>query len=82
MKIQQKISKKINEDLIGKQIECVVEYTTDYNVITARTYKDAPEVDGLIYLKSRNEDETVIPGDIVIATVTNADNYDLYGEIN
>lgn len=82
MKIQQKISKKINEDLIGKRVECIVEYTTDDGVITARTYKDAPEVDGLIYLKSRNEDDTVIPGDIVVATVTNADNYDLYGEIN
>jgi len=82
MKIQQKISKKINENLIGKQVECIVEYTTDDGVITARTYKDAPEVDGLIYLKSRNEDDTVIPGDIVVATVTNADNYDLYGEIN
>ena len=82
MKIQQKISKKINEDLIGKRVECIVEYTTDDGVITARTYKDAPEVDGLIYLKSRNEDDNVIPGDIVVATVTNADNYDLYGEIN
>lgn len=82
MKIQQKISKKINEDLIGKKIECVVEYITDDGIITARTYKDAPEVDGLIYLKTRNEDDTVIPGDIVIATVTNADNYDLCGEID
>lgn len=81
MKIQQKISKKINEDLIGKKIECIVEYTTDAGIITARTYKDAPEVDGLIYLKTRNEDDTVIPGDIVVATVTNADNYDLCGEI-
>lgn len=81
MKIQQKISKKINEDLIGKKIECIVEYTTDDGIITARTYKDAPEVDGLIYLKTRNEDDTVIPGDIVVATVTNADNYDLCGEI-
>ena len=81
MKIQQKISKKINEDLIGKKIECIVEYTTDDGIITARTYKAAPEVDGLIYLKTRNEDDTVIPGDIVVATVTNADNYDLCGEI-
>lgn len=82
MKIQQKISKEINEKLIGKNIECIVEYTTDEGIITARTYKDAPEIDGLIYLKTRNEEDTVIPGDIVIATVTNADNYDLYGEIN
>ena len=82
MKIQKKISKELNKKMIGKNVECVVEYVTDDNIITARTYKDAPEVDGLIYLKTRNEDDNVVPGDIVVATVTKADDYDLYGVIN
>ncbi len=82
MKIQKKISKELNKKMIDKNVECVVEYVTDDNVITARTYKDAPEVDGLIYLKTRNEDDNVVPGDIVVATVTKADDYDLYGVIN
>ena len=81
MKLQKSISKKINESLVGKQIECIVEYITDDGVVTARTYKDAPEVDGLIYLTSKNPEDDVVPGDIVVATVTKADAYDLYGVI-
>ncbi len=81
MKLQQKISKELNEKLIGKKIECIAEYITDDGTITARTYKDAPEIDGVIYLKTRNN-EDIVPGDIVFATVTGADNYDLYGEID
>lgn len=79
MKLQQKISKEMNEKLIGKKIECIVEYTTDDGIITARTYKDAPEIDGLIYLKTRNDDDIPVPGDIIKAYVTKADDYDLFG---
>ncbi|MCR5261065.1 MAG: 30S ribosomal protein S12 methylthiotransferase RimO [Candidatus Gastranaerophilales bacterium] len=81
MKLQQKISKELNEKLIGKTIECIAEYITDDGLITARTFKDAPEIDGVIYLKTRNDDIDVVPGDIVKAIVTGADNYDLFGEI-
>ena len=82
LEVIKKISKELNKKMIGKNVECVVEYVTDENIITARTYKDAPEVDGLIYLKTRNEDDNIVPGDIVVATVTKADDYDLYGVIN
>jgi len=78
MEIQKEISEKINEKLIGKKIECIVEYITDDGAVIGRTYKDAPEVDGLIYLNSKEE---VIPGDIVTAKVTKADTYDLWGDI-
>ena len=78
MELQKGISEKINENLIGKEIECIVEYITDKGAVIGRTYKDAPEVDGLIYLNSKDE---VIPGDIVKAKVTKADTYDLWGDI-
>jgi len=78
MEIQKSISEKINEKLLGKEIECIVEYITDDGAVIGRTYKDAPEVDGLIYLNSKDE---VIPGDIVTARVTKADTYDLWGDI-
>lgn len=81
MKLQKSISKQINENLVGKKIECIVEYITDDGVVTARTYKDAPEVDGLIYLTLKNPETDIVPGDIIIATVTKADAYDLYGVI-
>lgn len=81
MKLQKSISKQINESLVGKKIECIVEYITDDGVVTARTYKDAPEVDGLIYLTLKNPETDVVPGDIIFAKVTKADVYDLYGVI-
>lgn len=82
MKLQKGISKQINEKLIGKKIECIVEYITDDGIVTARTYKDAPEVDCLIYLTTINQETDIVPGDIITATVTKADSYDLYGIIN
>lgn len=78
MELQKGISEKINEKLIGQEIECIVEYITDKGAVIGRTYKDAPEVDGLIYLNSKDE---VLPGDIVTAKVTKADTYDLWGDI-
>ena len=44
----------------------------------ARSKADAPEIDGVVYLKS----ETPLqPGQIVSATITDADAYDLYGHV-
>ncbi len=82
MKLQMSVSKEINQSLIGKTIECIAEYICDDGTIIARTYKDAPEIDGIIYLKTRNENNSVVPGDIVYALVTKSDNYDLFGIIN
>lgn len=78
MTLQQKISKEQNQKLIGKKIECIIESLSEDNYITARTYKDAPEVDGLIYLETKTP---VIPGDIVTAKITGANEYDLIGTI-
>ena len=43
-----------------------------------RTYRDAPEVDGYIFL---NAQEEIISGDFVTAEVTGADEYDLTGDV-
>ena len=48
------------------------------NVYIGRTYMDAPNVDGFIFLNSNYE---LISGDLVKATVTGAKGYDLLGEI-
>ena len=78
MELQQKISKQINKKLIGKQIDCIVESIGEDGIVTARTYKDAPEVDGLIYIKTQTP---LVPGDIVSCKVNGANEYDLTGEI-
>ena len=76
MALQQSISKEINKKQTGKKIECIVEAINDKGEIIARTYKDAPEVDGLIYIHTTTP---VVPGDIITAKVTGAVEYDLIG---
>ena len=78
MELQQKISKQINESLIGKKIDCIVESISDDGIVVARTYKDAPEVDGLVYIETKTP---VIPGDIITCTITGANAYDLTASI-
>ena len=78
MELQQGISKSLNEKLIGKKIDCIIETVNeDNNTVIARTYKDAPEVDGLIYI---NTTTPVIPGDIITAKITGAAQYDLIAD--
>jgi ribosomal protein S12 methylthiotransferase len=77
MELQQGISKSINESFIGKTIPCIIENCTDDGYIVARTQNDAPEVDGVVYIQT---DKTLIPGDIENITITDCDEYDLFGE--
>ncbi|MBQ9245439.1 30S ribosomal protein S12 methylthiotransferase RimO [bacterium] len=78
MELQQNVSLEKNKKLIGKKIECIVEAINDKGNIVARTYKDAPEVDGLIYIDTTTP---VNPGDIITCKVTGAVEYDLTGTI-
>lgn len=77
MEIQQKISKELNLKFIGEKISCIVEAITDDGVIVGRTYRDAPEIDGEIYIRA--DKEVVLPGDIVDVVVIDADEYDMQG---
>lgn len=78
MKIQKNISLNINKSFIKKTIPCIIEELHSDGRIVARSYKDAPEVDGLVYIKSN---EYLTPGDIVDVTITKATCYDLYGVV-
>ena len=68
----------INKSYINKKIDCIIEELHQDGTIVARSYKDAPEVDGLVYITS---DEYLTPGDIVDVKITNSTSYDLYGVI-
>ena len=50
----------------------------DKQVYACRTYKDAPEVDGFLFLET---DKELMTGDVVTVTVTGAREYDLTGVI-
>ena len=74
MELQQKVSKEINNKLIGKKIDCIVEAINSDGMVVGRTYKDAPEVDGLIFIQTKTP---VTPGDIITVKITGAVEYDL-----
>lgn len=78
MELQQGISKKVNESFIGKTLPCIIENFTDDGYVVARTQNDAPEVDGVVYIKT---DEPLVPGDIENIKIVGCDEYDLIGEI-
>ena len=75
MKLQQKISKAINESYIGKTIPCIVEGYTDDGVVLMRSQHDAPEIDGMVYASST---EQVVPGDIENVLIERVYEYDLF----
>ncbi len=78
MQLQQGISKEIHESLTGEEIPSIVETVGPKNRVTGRTYRDAPEVDGVIHIKT---DEALSPGDIINVKITAASEYDLYGVV-
>ncbi len=78
MELQQAIAFEKAEDLVGSLYEVVIEgYLTEEEVYVARTYRDAPGVDGLLFLHS---DRELMTGDFVKAKVTGSREYDLVGE--
>ncbi len=76
--LQKEISNKINSALVGKKIPSIIESIQSNGVVTARTYKDAPEIDGLIYIKTKKH---LTPGDIYDVEVISYSDYDLFGKI-
>ena len=79
MKIQQKISFEKSEEHIGEDMDVMIEGSLpDEGVFIARTYMDAPDVDGYVFIKS---DWHLESGDFVKVEITGAKEYDLIGEI-
>ena len=79
MELQQEIVFDQAEDMIGKEVLVMIEgKVADENAYVGRTYRDAPNVDGLIFV---NTDEELMSGDFARVKVTGALEYDLIGEI-
>lgn len=78
MKIQQKIAFEKAQDTIGKTVEVIIEgKLAEEQVYIGRTYKDAPNVDGFIFI---NSDRELVTGDMLTVKVTGSHEYDLIGE--
>ena len=79
MELQEEVIFDKNETLKGMETYAFIEgRVADENAYIGRTYRDAPNVDGYIFI---NTDEELMTGDIVKVKVVGAYEYDLIGEI-
>lgn len=81
---QKEISEAASARLVGKELTAIIEgripgeEEDGYEVYSARTYRDAPEIDGFIFITANQE---LRSGDLVRCRVTGAYEYDLIGEL-
>jgi len=78
MELQQKISLERNKKFVGKTVPCIIEAVSDNEEAVGRTQFDAPEIDGVVSIKT---DKFLVPGDIELVKITSATEYDLEGKI-
>lgn len=79
MELQQAIAFEKAEELVGQVLTVMIEgRVAEEDVYVARTYRDAPDVDGCLFLHTA---EFLVSGDFVEVLVTEANGYDLIGEM-
>ncbi len=79
MELQQEISYEKNQQMIGSTQKVLIEgYLVDDDVYVGRTYRDAPGVDGIVFVSAPYE---LIFGSFVDVKITEANEYDLTGVI-
>ncbi len=73
MELQQNISLQINQSYVGKTLDILIEgYDEEQHISIGRSYRDAPEIDGMVFIEGDAE-----VGEIVPARITGAMAYDL-----
>ncbi len=78
MRLQQKIAFERAEEMIGQKLSVMIEgKLPEDGVFIGRTYKDAPNVDGMVFV---NSDRELVTGDVVTVGITDFHEYDLIGE--
>lgn len=77
MEVQEQISQDKLRDRLGVVFPVLVDEVTDETII-ARSYADAPEIDGLVYIENR-EGFDVVPGDFVEVEIVDTTEHDLIG---
>ncbi len=79
MELQEEIIFDKNEEMKGREIFVFIEgKVSDENAYIGRTYRDAPDIDGYIFI---NTDAELVTWDIAKVRVTGAHEYDLIGEL-
>lgn len=79
MMAQQAIAFDKSEEMVGKTVDVLIEgRLPEEDVYIGRTYRDAPDVDGYVFVHA---EEDMISGDIVKVKITDAQDYDLVGDV-
>lgn len=79
MALQQEIAFEAAADMEGRLLMVMIEgKVADEDVYVARTYKDAPDVDGYLFVQT---DRELMTGDFVRVRITGSHEYDLMGEL-
>jgi len=78
MAMQQDIAFDFSAEMKNRVLKVIIEgYMADDDVYVARSYMDAPSIDGLVFVKS---DKSLMSGDFILVQVTSSDGYDLIAE--
>lgn len=79
MELQQDIAFEKSESMVGRELLAIIEgKVADENAYIGRTYMDAPNIDGYVFV---NTGEALMTGDFVKVRITGASDYDLIGEL-
>ena len=79
MQLQQRISQELNRQLVGQELEVLVEFPSEESelAMVCRHSGQAPDVDGVVYVGRG----ILNPGDLVKVRITDSHAYDLVGEV-
>jgi ribosomal protein S12 methylthiotransferase len=75
MELQQGISMRVNQSYVGKTLDVLVE-GKDKDITIGRSYRDAPEIDGMVFIEGNAKIGTIVP-----VRITGAMAYDLTGTL-
>ncbi|MBQ4057402.1 MAG: 30S ribosomal protein S12 methylthiotransferase RimO [Lachnospiraceae bacterium] len=79
MELQQEVSYDLNSTMVGKKMQVIVEgYMYKEQMYMCRSYMDAPDIDGCVFVFSEEE---LLSGDFIEVVITDFNEYDLIGEI-
>jgi ribosomal protein S12 methylthiotransferase len=73
MELQQSISLQINQSYVGQRLDVLIE-GQDKEIAIGRSYRDAPEIDGMVFVEGNVEIGSIVP-----VIITGAMTYDLTG---
>ncbi|WP_427835381.1 30S ribosomal protein S12 methylthiotransferase RimO [Actinobacillus pleuropneumoniae] len=77
MQVQQRISAARLQQKVGKTLAVIIDEIDEEGII-GRSMADAPEIDGVVYVDNLSEQEVKV-GQVISVSITNADEYDLWG---